>query len=320
MICRAALALLLLLIGSGSTLAATPEEQARDLFREANQLYARKMFLDALQKYRQARALYPSYKIDLNIGGTLDAMGRRTEAAVYFERFLSQSSSAPQEIIAAARGRLEQLYRKLGRVRVTTVVEGATVLADGLSVGTTPLDTAVYLEPGVHRLEARKAGARPGSRTVTVAAGQEMALDLSPDATASAPAGATLTPAGTTALDPQLVERRRRKTIWAWSALAAGGACALTAVVLYGVGGTQGNSASDTYHRATDPVQVERAWGDVQAAQNKVIAGHVLMGAAAVGLGLSLYEFLTRPAALERPAPRAALVPLVGGLQLRGAF
>jgi tetratricopeptide (TPR) repeat protein len=313
MICRALLAVLLL--SSGLALAATPEEQARELFREANQLFARKMFLDALQKYRQARALYPSYKIDLNIGSTLDAMGRRTEAALYFERFLTQSASAPQEIISAAKERLTQLRGKLGRVRVTSVLDGATVLADGVSVGTTPLDTPVYLEPGRHRLEARKQGERPGGRSVDVTAGQELSVDLSPDANASAPAIA-----GKSEVDPRVVEQRRRKTILGWSALGAGGACALVGVILYAVGGTKGSSAYDTYKSQTDPAAAERAWDDVQSAKNKVIAGHVMMGVAAVGLGISLYSFLTRPAAVEQPAGRVSLSPFAGGLQLGGTF
>ena len=188
-ICSVALAcsLLLGLAAAGTALAQTRKEQARTLFREANELFARKMFLDALAKYREAQAVFPSYKIDLNIGGTLDALGRRTEAAVYFERFLVQSAGAPREIIASAQKRLGQLRGKLGRVKVTTILDGAAILADGVTVGRAPLDIPVYLEPGQHRLEARKPWARPSVRTITVTAGQDLIVDLSPTAPASAP-------------------------------------------------------------------------------------------------------------------------------------
>lgn len=342
-ICRAILAALVLLLGlaaAGTALAETPEERARVLFREANQLFARKMYLDALEKYRQARAVFPSYKIDLNIGATLDALGRRTEAAVYVERFLLQSALAPEDIIAAAREQLKQLRGKLGRVKVTTLLEGATILADGVSVGTAPLSIPVYMEPGRHRLEARKEGARSSSRTITLTAGQELGVDLSsPEATAGAPATRAAASVPSPALpasapvistatlpvrsgpDPVLVARRRKKTVWAWTSLAAGGAFLVAASVLYGVGAAEAKSAHDTYSQLKEPTKVEQAWGDVESGNRKVIAGHVLIGVAAVGIGISLYQFFSRPRVEERPAAaRLKLIPLAAGAALHGSF
>jgi hypothetical protein len=338
-ISRTALAGLLLVLGLAATvpaLAETAEEQARVLFREANQLFARKMYLDALAKYRRAQALYPSHKIDLNIGGTLDLLGRRTEAAFYFERFLAQSASAPADTVASARARLQQLRGKLGRVKVTTLLEGATILADGVSVGTAPLDLPVYLEPGTHRIEARKAGVTKSRHTVTVTAGQELALDLSLESPASTPATRAATsvpvrkvvpvPAKPPVVVPPppkpepdpMAKQRRKKTIWAWTSLAVGGACLITAAVLYGVAVPEGNDAYDAYRATKDKTKFASAWSDVESAQSKVVAGHVLMGVAAVGVGVSLYQFFSRPS-VERRA-RLTITPLAAGAALHGSF
>jgi len=288
------------------------KEQATALFREGNELYSRGLFLDALQKYRQARALFPSHKIDLNIGGTLDALGRRTEAAIYFERFLIQSADAPAPIIAAARKRLEELRRKLASARITAVQDGAAVLLDGQVVGQTPLELPVYMEPGRHRLEARKEGHRAAVKELSLAAGQHTSVALLLDAQGE----------GALALDPTLAARRKTKTISGWAALGVGAACLVTAAVLYGVGGSQGSSAHDQYLAATDPVVIEARWQDVEAAKSKLVAGHVLAGLGAVAVGISIYQLVTRPAAEQRPRTALGVAPLAGGgaFSLRGSF
>jgi tetratricopeptide (TPR) repeat protein len=288
--------------------------EARKLFREANRLFKRKMYLDALRKYRQARALYPSYKIDLNIGGTLDELGRRTEAAAYFERFLIQSSDAPAPITKAARSRLDELRKKLASAKVTCLVDGATVLVDGKGAGTTPLEIPLYFEAGTYTIAARKAGHRPSSKELTLSAGQHVVVDLilvreglaDDTPPASQPAGVVRSRATP---DPGIARRRREKTIWAYTALSMGAACAVTAGILYGVGTAQGNAAHDRYQAATLPDEIELHYRDVESAKTKLVAGHVLIGVAAAAIGVSIYSFLTRPSAV-------AATPLRGGLEL----
>ena len=139
----------------------SPRDRAVLLFQEATRLFDRGMYLDALKKFRRARAVYPSFKIDLNIGATLDAMGRRTEAAVYFERFLINADNAPPAVIFAARDRLKQLRLKLGRVKVTCLVEGAMVRVGTRAVGRTPLELPVYLEPAPMSSRPARRGTAP---------------------------------------------------------------------------------------------------------------------------------------------------------------
>jgi tetratricopeptide (TPR) repeat protein len=295
-----------------------PKQRARALFKRANELFSRGMYLDALRKYREARALYPSVKIDLNIGATLDALGRRTEAAAFIERFLVQSAAAPTDVIDAATARLEELRRKLARVKITTLVEGATLWVDNKAVGTTPMELPIYLEPGPHRLRLERKGHPPVSRALELAAGQQVSVDLTPRARipASQP---TATAPRRAAGDRMLQDRRRARTLWAYGTLAAGSVLVATAAVLYGVGASQGNAAHDSYKQATDPAEMDAHYEDVEAARSKLIAGHVLMGAGVAALGASVYLFLTRP----RPeAPRVSLVAAPGGcaLGLRGSF
>ncbi len=83
--------------------------KAQRLFKEANTLFTRGMYLDALARYRQARKLYASYKIDLQIGETLRYLKRYTEAAVYYDRFMMSAAEVPKPIIRQVKRELKKL-------------------------------------------------------------------------------------------------------------------------------------------------------------------------------------------------------------------
>ena len=321
----------LLLAATPAAAKPTPKQEAQTLYKRANKLFKRGMYLDALAKYRKARALYPSFKIDLNIGATLDALGRRTEAASYFERFLIQSTNAPQKITDAAKERLGELKSKLGSVRLTSMVEGATVSVDGKAVGKTPVELPIYLEPGAHELKLEHTGHQPLTRKMDLAAGQHETLDLSPRPEAPPRPTPNPAPGVDEAEQRRLQEQaevRRSKTLWAYTTLGVGAALAVTAAVLYGVGASQGGDAHEAYQAATEPAEIEAHYDDVEAAKTKLVVGHVMLGLAAASLGVSVYYFLTRPAeeranplgSASTPGPRVTLAPTLGGLSLQGSF
>lgn len=116
----------------------------------------------------------------------------------------------------------------------------------------------------------------------------------------------------------------RTRTLVAWTALGLGAACAVAGGVLLGVGGVQGADAAAAYEAERDPRKLDAAWDDVAAANTKVIAGYVLLGAAAAGLGVSLYSFITRSRGAERPGAEVKVTagPAAGGaaVLLRGTF
>ena len=111
--------------------------------------------------------------------------------------------------------------------------------------------------------------------------------------------------------DPQQVKKRRSKTIWAYTSLGVGLACAVTAGVLYGVGMSQGGDAHDKYMNSSDPDQIFDTRQEIYGADKLMTAGHVVMGLAAVAVGFSIYQFITRPA--SRASTSIGFAPTVGG-------
>lgn len=276
--------------------ARTPKEEARALFHMGNRHFARGEYGAALKKFRQARALFPSFKIDLNIGSTLNAMGRLTEAAEYYERFLRRArGKASPAIMQAARASLEKLRRRLASIEVFCAVRDAVVLVSGRTVGRTPLEMRIYLKPGKHRLSLKKKGYAPSLLKVTLGAGKHRTFNV------------RLRP-GKRSLDKGAakteMKARRSKTIWAYTTMGTGLALAVSAGVLYGVGLSQGDAAHDSYLASNEPDKIRLYRQDLESAETKVIVGHVLAGTAAVALAVSIYQFVTRSPAREEGSPQ----------------
>ncbi len=161
-----AMVVALLCMASPASQAETPRKKARMLFRQGTEHYARGEYSAALERFRQAKALYPSYKIDLNIGATLEAMGNTLEAADHYKRFLQRGQDAEHGMLQEVKTKLEELGKKLSSVTVDCMVSGAIVTMDGKMVGETPLDSPIYVEPGHHELKVTRAGHQDFTRTL----------------------------------------------------------------------------------------------------------------------------------------------------------
>jgi len=265
--------------------------RATALFKEANKLASRGQFLDALAKYKAATELYPSYKIDLNIGGTLDNMGRPTEAAIYFEKFLISAVKAPPAIVASARERLATLRGKLARLKVTCLVKGSVVQVDGSDLGKLPLELPIYLKPGKHRVGVHRPGYVATYEQVTLKAGEQRNMSLRM---------LTMEQNKEYKAYQEQLRSRRTKTILAYSSLGLGAALVLGGGVLYGVGGSQGDDAHERYQTTNSPAELSSASEEIDSAGKLMAVGHVLTGLAVASAAFSIYQFLTRPV-VEKP-------------------
>lgn len=181
------------------------------------------------------------------------------------------------------------LARVMGKLRLVTSPAGAQVRLGQQLLGRTPLED-VALPVGTHQLEVR----------LKDHAGVSLKVAISRQRPASHEVSLMSASAVTAA------QRRRSKTIWAYSALGAGLACLAGAAVLYGVGASQGAEANEAYMSATTKEAFALHRDEVGQARAKLIGGHVLAGVGVAALGLSTYMMLTRPDAAERQGSRRA--------------
>lgn len=154
------------------------EARARELFAEGNEHYKRKEYEQALAKYRAAYEEYPAARILLNMGTTLVALGRNAEALGVYELYLADPDADPKKR-KAVEAELARLAKLVGRVHVVVTSPGATVFLDDQSLGDSPRDVTLRVDPGIHRVRVMRDGAAVAEASVDVAAGEEelVALD-----------------------------------------------------------------------------------------------------------------------------------------------
>ena len=201
-----------------------------------------------------------------------------------------------------------KLQQYTGRLSLTTVPKDAlALLGRGRSMGKAPLK-AVTLPVGQHRLRIRLAGHQEQLVKFTVHKDRTTTLQVRLKRIPETPA-----------------DRRRFKSLLAYTSLGVGLALLSGAAVLYGIGASEGGEAYDQYHDATKDSEYEGSRKGIESAREKLMVGHVLAGAALAAVGFSVYQFVTRPKVEAAPRPgqsALSISPAPGGavFSLGGRF
>ncbi|MBW2533479.1 MAG: PEGA domain-containing protein [Deltaproteobacteria bacterium] len=161
--------------------AATDEERAVELFRQANQAYKEDRYEDAAALFEQAWQLAKTYDIAANYGHTAFQLGRHRKAAELFAfalaRWPQTGTTASKQ---AAVDRLAEAKQHVGTIRVTVNTPGARITLDGDEVGFAPLDVDLFVDPGPHVVEGTMDGYQPAKLNLDAQAGstENVALAL----------------------------------------------------------------------------------------------------------------------------------------------
>ena len=173
-------ALVALILLTATTPARAENEKARAaiLFKEGNRLRKERRFTEALEKYNEAYRIYPSFKIDLNRGLTLQDLGREPEAATAYQRFLYLGGrKITQKMKKRALHKLAMLQKRLALLEVQVDRPGAEVRIDGKVIGIAPLELPHYLGVGEHGVEVRAKGFQTFTKSLHLEAGQALTVE-----------------------------------------------------------------------------------------------------------------------------------------------
>jgi len=163
------------------------KSRAQALLREGTQLYEEGGYPDALTKFEQAYALYPSPKLLFNMAKTARALGRPVDAIEAFERFLAEATDVPPEMVESAKRSVAELSLNVGSLMIDCSTAGAEISVDGKRIGLAPIMKLLRVVPGNHQVTATHPSALPAVENVVVAAGtaQTVGLRLRPFAQAA---------------------------------------------------------------------------------------------------------------------------------------
>jgi hypothetical protein len=138
-------------------------------------------YVEALALFQKAYDLSPSYVILFNIGKMAALTGKPARAIRAYEcHVVEGGADVTPERRAEVAAEVARLMLEVGQVRIEVDEAGAEVEVDGVVVGKSPLDVAVPLDPGRHRIVVR--GSRVAAREVQVEKGASsvVAFELAP--------------------------------------------------------------------------------------------------------------------------------------------
>lgn len=126
-----------------------------------------------------AWALKRHPQIAANLADCEVKLGKYRDAAEHFSFMVRDPNGEAQpEEKQEAQRRLKEVQAKIGTLVITVNVGSAEVLLDGKSVGMSPLQEPVFVEPGSHTIEARKDGYLPSKTTTVVVAASSSPLTI----------------------------------------------------------------------------------------------------------------------------------------------
>ena len=182
----------------------------------------------ALRELQQSFELEADSELRYDIGRCHSALGHSVEARQELQLYLAEVD--PSQIPAERRQEVERMLAELegqvAQLEIRVPVEGAAVTVDGRAVGRSPLLDPVTVEPGVHEVGCSAEGQPNFSRSVTVTAGERLAVEVV--------FGAVEEPADVPTEQPPVEDtqssRRRLSQAWFWGSLGL--------AVALGIGGT----------------------------------------------------------------------------------
>jgi tetratricopeptide (TPR) repeat protein len=280
------------------------QKKALELFRAGNTLLKESVFVKAVEKYREALALWDHPAIHYNLALALLNLDQPLEVHEHLVAAIKYGvAPLDAEKLEHARTYKGLVEKQLARVEITCEEPGATVSLDGKVVFVAPGRYEGLVRPGAHTFVASNEGHAPTNLSRTLPAGEKTTLALKLY----------------TAED--LTRYERRWPAWRpWAVVGAGAAVALAGGALH----MQARGSYEDFDARiaqcggcvpTPDVNDMRARGD--SMQQLAFGAYALGGAAAVTGAILVYinrpqAYRINPDEAESP-PGVSVTPLLMG-------
>jgi len=153
--------------------------RARELFRQGAAAMKEGKFQDARKALQQVWTIRQSYDVAAILGQVELELKAYRDAAEHLDfalRNLAPRESA--ETLANIKTGLASAKQRVGELRITVNEAGVPLTLDEKDLGSSPLPTSIFVEPGSHVVKAHGRFDRVASQTIQAAAGSAYAVEL----------------------------------------------------------------------------------------------------------------------------------------------
>ena len=171
--------------------------RVRSLFRKAAAASQAGKYEEARQLLQDAWAIRQTYDVASSLAQVEIQLKRYRDAAEHLAFCIRNFAPVESEqTLDQAKKAFADMKTRVAAVKISTDRKGAEIFVDGLGIGTDPLTTVVFVEPGVRRLAARLDG-DSAEQSLNAQAGKEYTAELklsTHEAKSAAPAAAEQRP------------------------------------------------------------------------------------------------------------------------------
>ena len=169
---------------------------AEALFRQGRQAMEAKDYRQACPKFAESQRLEPASGTLMNLATCEERLGKLASAWQHWKEAIDALPPADDRI-PFARGRVNDLEKKLPRLRVTLSGGAAKVFRDDIELGPASQGVMLPVDPGPHVVTVQMPGHLPEKATIAVAEGEEKQIEVHPgpiDPNADANVGVAVKP------------------------------------------------------------------------------------------------------------------------------
>ena len=222
---------------SGAEPAADPE-YVRDLLTRGTEALSANRNEEARSLLAQAFRLRRSYDVAAALGQAELELGKQRDAAEHLEFAIREfPPGESRKLLKQLEEAFSNAKAHVAALRIVVNQPGCEISVDGAAIGTSPLPSDVFVEPGQHTLGARTGSGDAVERTLATSAGKDYTVELN----LNAKPGAT---AANGAVQNVSVPARRDSSEVSPKTIALVGGGTITAVLL-GLGIAERLRASD---------------------------------------------------------------------------
>ncbi len=132
----------------------------------------------ALELFQEAYSNFESPMITYAIADAEQKLHRYLDALKHYESVLPEMDSPTAEYVKAVKSGISAVRSKLSGLKLTVEQEGATVIFDGETLGTTPLDLTHYFSDGRHTFSVSLDGYTPQEETIETKRGEVVSHNI----------------------------------------------------------------------------------------------------------------------------------------------